>query len=261
MGKNSLLVCGESFASQYSLGDEMIWPNDYINKIIHGDCLEIMRNIPDESIDAIITDPPYGISFKSTRQTYQGDIKNDSLEEWQKILPSFLIEFKRVISPRGCCCCCCCGGGKTPVTAIFTMEAIKHFNLIQTLVWRKFVGTGWKYRPAYENIVILSKTATEYSWYDTSKNMANVIENINQDIPTNKWQHPTQKPVRLMELLIKNHTKPGDMVLDPFCGSGTTCEAAKKLGRKYIGIEIESRYIEMAERRLAQDYLFTQNNP
>lgn len=234
----------------------MKYPDDFINKIIKGDCLEVMKHIPNESIDAIITDPPYGISFKSSRQTYQEEIKNDGLDEWQKILPEFLSEFKRVITPIGCCCCCCGGGGKTPVTAIFTLEAIKHMNLIQTLVWRKFVGLGWKYRPAYENIVILSKTSTDYSWYDTSKKMANVIEGINQDIPSNKWQHPTQKPVELMELLIKNHTKEGDMVLDPFAGSGSTLEAAKKLNRKYIGIELEDKYIEMCERRLSQEYLF-----
>lgn len=236
----------------------MKYPDDFINKIIKGDCLEIMKHIPDESIDAIITDPPYGISFKSSRQTYQQEIKNDGQEQWQEILPRFLSEFKRIISPVGCCCCCCGGGGggKTPVTAIFTIEAIKHFELIQTLVWRKFVGLGWKYRPAYENIVILSKSKDNYSWYDESKKMANVIEGINQDIPSNKWQHPTQKPVELMELLIKNHTKQGDIVLDPFAGSGTTLEAAKKLGRRYIGIELEDRYIEMCNRRLAQEYLF-----
>src|SRR3990167_485420 len=215
-----------------------------------------MKNIPNESIDLILTDPPYGISFKSARQTYQEKIKNDGLDEWQKILPEFLKYFTKVISPVGCCCCCCGGGGgKTPVTAIFTMEAIKHMNLIQTLVWRKFVGVGWKYRPAYENIIILSKAAMDYSWYDISKKMANVIEGINQDIPSNKWQHPTQKPVELMELLIKNHSKPGDVILDPFAGSGATLEAAKKLGRKYIGVEMEERYIEMCNRRLAQEYL------
>ena len=232
----------------------MKYPDDFINKIIHGDCLEVMKHIPDGSIDMILTDPPYGISFKSAWQTYQEDIKNDGLDEWQNILPLFLGEFKRVISDVGCCCCCC-GGGKTPVTAIFTMEAIKHFNLIQTLVWRKFVGLGWKYRPAYENIVVLSKSKDSYSWYDESKKMANVIEGINQDIPSNKWQHPTQKPVELMELLIKNHSKPGDVILDPFAGSGATLEAAKKLGRKYIGVEMEERYIEMCNRRLAQEYL------
>ena len=166
------------------VGDEVKYPEDFIDKVVHGDCLEVMKNIPNESIDLILTDPPYGISFKSARQTYQEKIKNDGLDEWQKILPEFLKYFTKVISPVGCCCCCCGGGGgKTPVTAIFTMEAIKHMNLIQTLVWRKFVGLGWKYRPAYENIVILSKSKDDYSWYDDSKKMANVIEGINQDIP------------------------------------------------------------------------------
>ena len=229
--------------------------DDIVNKVHHADCIEFMKNIPDNSIDAIITDPPYGISFKSARQTYQEDIKNDGLEEWQKILPLFLTQFKRVITDVGCCCCCG-GGGKTPVTAIFTLEAIKHFHLIQTLVWRKFIGLGWRYRPAYENIVILAKDKDNYSFYDETKLCANVIEGINQDIPLNKWQHPTQKPVQLMEYLIRIHTKKSDIILDPFCGSGTTLEACKKLGRQYIGIELEEKYIEMCKRRLAQEYLF-----
>lgn len=216
-----------------------------------------MKQIPDGSIDMILTDPPYGISFRSAWQTYQEDIKNDGLEDWQSLMGKWLPEAKRVISDTGCCCCCCGGGGgKTPVTAIFTLQAIKHFNLIQTLVWRKFIGLGWRYRPSYENILILSKNKDNYSFYDESKKVSNVIEGINQDIPSNKWQHPTQKPVELMEHLIKIHSKPNDLILDPFAGSGTTLEAAKKLGRRYIGIELEDKYIEMCDRRLAQEYLF-----
>ena len=71
----------------------------------------------------------------------------------------------------------------SPVTAIFTIEAIKHFKLIQTLVWKKFIGLGWRYRPSYENIIILSKDYKKYNFFDTSKKCSNVIEGINQDIP------------------------------------------------------------------------------
>ena len=102
-------------------------------KLILGDCLEEMKKIPDKSIDLVLTDPPYGISFKSAWQTYQKKIENDGFDEWLAILPKFLTEFKRVLTDTGCCCCCC-GGGKTPVTAIFTIEAIKHFNLMSGAV-------------------------------------------------------------------------------------------------------------------------------
>ena len=226
--------------------------NDIVNKVHCADCLEFMKRIPDKSIDLIVTDPPYGINFKSAWQTYQKHIQNDSFEDWIKVLPLFLSEFKRILTDNGCCCCC--GGGKTPVTAIFTMEAIKHFNLIQTLVWRKFIGLGWRYRPAYENIVILSKNKENYNFYDDTKSCSNVIEGINQDIPV-RGEHPTQKPIELMQKLIQIHSLPGHLVLDAFCGGGTTCEAAKALGRKFIGIEIEPKYCEIARQRLRQEYL------
>ena len=223
---------------------------EMINSVVLGDCLEVMKSIPDSSVDMICCDPPYGISFKSARQTYQKKIVNDGFDEWQKILPLFLAEFRRILTPTGCCCCCCGGGGgKTPVTAIFTIEAIKYFNLIQTLVWRKFIGLGWRYRPSYENIVILSKSKDKYSFYDTSKSCSNVIEGINQDIPC-EGEHPTQKPVELMGKLINIHSKTGDLVLDPFAGGGATLVAAQELGRRFIGVEIEPQYVAIAKERL-----------
>jgi len=213
-----------------------------------GDCLEIMKTIPDKSIDLVLTDPPYGISFKSAWQTYQRKIENDGFNDWLGLLPKMLSEFKRILTDTGCCCCCC-GGGKTPVTAIFTIEAIKHFNLIQTLVWRKFLGLGWRYRPMYENIVILSKSKDKYNFYDTSKKCGNVIEGINQDIPV-KGEHPTQKPLALMKKLIEIHSLPNYKVLDPFMGGGTTLVACKELNRNGIGIEIDQQYFEIAKRRI-----------
>lgn len=217
-----------------------------------GDCLEIMKTIPDKSIDLVLTDPPYGISFKSARQTYQRKIENDGFDDWLVLLPKMLTEFKRVLTDTGCCCC---GGGKTPVTAIFTIEAIKHFNLIQTLVWRKFLGLGWRYRPAYENIVILSKDKDNYNFYDTSKKCGNVIEGINQDIPNAKkygklQDHPTQKPITLMRKLLEIHSLPEHKVLDPFMGGGSTGIACQELGRSFIGIEIDPDYFKLAEHRI-----------
>lgn len=224
-------------------------------ELIHGDCLEKMKDIPDGSVDLVLTDPPYGINFKSAWQTYQKKIVNDGFDEWIALLPKMLSEFKRILTDTGCCCCCGGGGGKTPVTAIFTIEAIKHFNLIQTLVWRKFIGLGWRYRPAYENIIILSKDKDNYNFYDTTKKCANVIEGINQDIPNagkaGKFQdHPTQKPIALMEKLIKIHSLPTHTVFDPFLGGGSTGIAAKALGRNFIGIEIHKPYFDIAEQRI-----------
>ena len=220
-----------------------------VGQVIKGDCIEIMRSIPDKSIDLILTDPPYGINYLSPWTDNHDRIENDNFDDWLKVLPLWLLEFQRILTDTGCCCCCCGGGGKTPVTAIFTMEAVKHFNLIQTLVWKKFIGLGWRYRPAYENIVILSKSKDNYNFYDETKKCSNVIEGINQDIP-NSEEHPTQKPLFLMERLIKIHSKETDLILDPFAGSGTTGLACERLNRKYILIEINEAYCKIARERI-----------
>jgi len=228
------------------------------SEIYLSDCLEVMKTIPDKSIDLVLTDPPYGINFVSPWTKRKEKLQNDKLDDWQEMIIPMLQEFKRILTDTGCCCCCCGGGGgKTPVTAIFTIEAIKHFNLIQTLVWKKFIGLGWRYRPSYENMVVLSKDPKDYNFYDTTKKCSNVIEGINQDIPQYRGgeagfhdEHPTQKPIALMKKLIEIHSIKDHLILDPFMGSGTTGVACKELGRNFIGIEIEPKYYEIAKRRI-----------
>jgi DNA modification methylase len=91
-------------------------------------------------------------------------------------------------------------------------------------------------------------------WYDESKKIENVIRpgdyGIKKIIPS-KSQHPTQKPVALFEHFIRLHTKPGDLVVDPFAGSGSSGVAAKKLGRRWIGCDTDERWVKMARERLA----------
>ncbi|MCP4566513.1 MAG: site-specific DNA-methyltransferase [FCB group bacterium] len=223
-------------------------------KLHLGDCLDVLPTIASGSVDMILTDPPYGIGFLSNWTTHQAKIANDGFDEWLELLPLWLAEMRRVLTPQGCCCCCCGGGGgggKTPVTALFTIEAIKHFNLIQTLVWRKFIGLGWRYRPSYENIVVLCKDKNDYNFFDETKKCSNVIEGINQEIPQN-GDHPTVKPQRLMERLVHIHTQPGMTICDPFMGSGTTGVAALELGRNFIGIELDEKYFKIAQKRISQ---------
>ena len=133
-------------------------------------------------------------------------------------------------------------------TSIFILEATKHFNLVQVLVWKKNMGLGWRYRPAYETIVLLSNGGTRYNFYDTSHRCTNVID-CNQVIPKAS-DHPTPKPVKLLRKLIKIHSRPGDLILDPFAGGGSTGVACKELGRRYILIELEQRWCEMARGRI-----------
>lgn len=215
-----------------------------------GDCLDILPTLADKSVDLVLTDPPYGIDYLSPRTDNHTKIANDDLPTWGELLPLWLAEMKRTLTDSGCCCCCCGGGGgKTPVTALFTVEFIRHFNLIQTLIWDKMtVGLGWRYRPSYETIVIGSKDKDKYAFYDTSNNCSNIIR-MNNVIPQ-AGEHPTVKPVPLMGKLINIHSQTTETALDPFAGSGTTAIACIRLNRKYILIEKEEKYCEIAARRI-----------
>ena len=229
--------------------DEVASTEDAKNKIIIGDSRILMSKIQDESIDLFLSDMPYGIDYCSNRTNRKEKIVNDGFDDWMKLIGWLLPEVKRVLTPTGVACIFCGGGGKTPVTAIFTLEAIKHMELIQTVVWRKFNGLGYRYRPAYENIVVLSKSKKNYNFYDTSKKCVNLIEGINQIIPR-AGMHPTIKPVELMEKFIKIHSKEGDVVLDPFCGHGSVAVACKNLNRNFICCDIVEDYCRVANNRI-----------
>lgn len=220
--------------------------------LYNGDCLEIMKQIPDNSIDLVLTDPPYGIDFLSNRTDNHRKIENDKYEDFSVLYPKWLSEFKRVLTDTGCCCCG--GGGKTPVSQEFTLEAIKQgFYLIQTVIWDKgTIGLGWHYRPSYETIVVLSKSKDKYNWFTDRKDISNIVR-IGNIIPQ-KGDHPTPKPLALMMHFLLLHSKKNDLVLDCFMGSGTTGVACEKLKRKFIGIEIDEKYYKIAQDRIKKEY-------
>jgi len=232
---------GVEYIDKYEMGGVTLY---------NGDCVPIMRGLPAESVDAIVSDPPYGIDFLSSHTDNHDKIANDSFEDFTAALPVWLDEFHRLLTPTGVACCCCGGGGKTPVSAIFTMELEKHgFKLIQTLIWdKKTIGLGWRYRPSYETILVFSKTQDDYNWFTERKDISN-IRRYNNIIPQ-KEDHPTPKPVGLMRDLIELHTQEGMLVLDPFMGGGTTPVAAAMENRRCIGIELVPKYFEIAKRRV-----------
>lgn len=185
--------------------------------LYNDDCLNVMRGLEDGSIDAIITDSPYGIAFKSNRTENHDYIANDGHEGFLDALPFWLDEFYRVLTPTGVACCCC-GGGKTPVSAEFTLELLRHgFYLIQTCIWdKKTIGLGWHYRPSYETILVFSKSQDKYNWFTERKDVSNIFRY--QNIIPQAGDHPTPKPVNLMRDLILLHTEPQMTVLEPFMG-------------------------------------------
>lgn len=232
-----------------------------------GDCREVLPGLPENSVDAIVTDPPYGhnnndgdlihkredaLGIRKTTKEESRPIRNDGPEANE--LVRFLFRESNRILPAGrCCCCCCSGGGPDPQSARWSLWMDEDLGFKHAVVWDKGgLGMGWHYRRNYELMLIGMKPGGPCKW-NGGNSQPNLIR-IPKIIPE-VTEHPTIKPVSLMALFIRLHSDPGEIILDPFMGSGTTLVAAKQLGRRAIGIEIEERYCEVAVKRLAQGAL------
>ena len=129
----------------------------------------------------------------------------------------------------------------------------------QMVVWDKGpIGMGWHYRRSYETVLVAMKPGAACKWYDDTQQIENIIRpgmhGIKKIIPQED-EHPTPKPEELAKFFIQLHSQAAETVLDPFMGGGSTARAAKDLGRKFIGIELEERWLEMTAKRLRQEVL------
>ena len=243
--------------------------------VVTGDCLDVLRTIPAGSVDAVVTDPPYGHN-----NNYNGDlihrweealgrgkagparpIANDGAEA-NELIRLALPEMKRMLKPGCCCCCCCGGGGPDPQFARWSLWMDEHLDFKQMVVWDKGpMGMGWHYRRSYEVILVGMKRGGACAWYDETNAVENVIRpgtnGIVKIIPSEN-DHPTPKPWQLAAHFIRLHSKPDDVVVDPFSGYGWVGVAAAKMGRRFIGIEIDPGYADIARRRIgeAANHLF-----
>ena len=238
-----------------------------INTAHCSDAVDFLRNIDKASIPMILTDPPYGIGFNSKCIEYKGNhkqLKNDGFDEWNSQIENWLRAMRRVLKPGGIVAMFCGGGGgKFLVMPRAALLAEKYFNVIQILVWKKYIGLGTNYRPMYESILILSTRKSKYNFYDKSHKLGNVLQ-YNQVIPSKDKDHPTRKPLKLLKKLLEIHTLPGDLVIDPFCGSGSTAIACIDMERNFIINDLDPKYYMLAQERIhnrqAQLSLFGDNN-
>lgn len=242
----------------------MIYPQDFENKIICGDSLKIVDDIPNDSIDLILTDPPYNIgdSNKLTKVGNQFKTNKDAWGEWDNMdekeylerIERYMKEFYRTLKVSGS-------------LVIF----FDKFNITYLRDFGKNIGFHpvnfyalFKRNPVpnlrkngftsgFELSVIFNKSKKDKKWNFLQQNMMQnyFIYSIGQKVT----KHPTEKPIAAFERLIQIFTDSKDIVLDCWSGSGTTCVAAKNLGRRYIGIEINKEYCQMAEERLRQEVL------
>ena len=241
-------------------------------KLLHGDCLELMKDIPDKSIDAIITDPPYGTTAC----------------KWDAVIPfdPMWKELNRIIKDNSAIVLF----GSQPFTSSLVMSNPKMFKY--EWIWEKAVGSNFallKYQPMkeHENILIFSKSTHNY-YPIMQERKGNGLERISHKYTINpdskcevynnmkkaeskdgytelrnpssvqyfnnrektRGLHPTQKPEALLEYLVKTYTQENETVLDFTMGSGTTGVACKNLNRNFIGIEKDDNYFKIASDRI-----------
>ena len=223
----------------------MKYPIDFKNKIIQGDCLDVMREIPDDSIDLILTDPPYNISQKSNglRKLDYGDWDKD---KDHKLVFSAIIEMERIC--KGTIITFCANEQMSYIYNFFKSKDL----ITKILLWLKpnpsVINCQHSYVTGQELIVYAKKRNTFFK--PDFK-----LSYFTYPFPNFRW-HPTEKPIELIKELIIDTSEKNDLILDPFLGSGTTAVAAQSIGRNFIGIEISKKYCEIARDRLRQKPLF-----
>ena len=220
-----------------------------LNKIYQGDCLEVMKGIEDNSIDLVLVDPPYGINYQSNfRKESFNKIENDSSVSLD------FIDYAYTVLKDGC------------AMYLFTRWDVyeewynkikEKFKIKNCIVWYKRGGGIGDLKGAYMFNHEFCIFAVKGRHILNNKRVSDVWE-IKKDAPS-KYKHPTQKPVELFEKIIVKSSNEGDVVLDPFAGSGTTGVACKNLNRNYILIEQDENYCKIAEERLLNTPLHLQS--
>lgn len=213
--------------------------------LMQGDCLERMKEIPDNSVDMILTDPPYGMDFQSNRRVAKdkfSKIENDKNVDW---LPELLQECHRSMADNSAIYCFC----SWHKIDVFKQEIEKLFKIKNIIVWVKNNhGSGdlkGAYAPKHEFVIYAHKGRSLFR----EKRIPDVMEY--PKIHSSKLQHPTEKNTDMLELFVKNNSDEGQVILDPFMGSGSTGLACKNLNRKFIGIELDEGYFKIAQDRIS----------
>lgn len=228
----------------------MEYPKDFINKVIQGDCLEVMKRMPDKCVDLVLTDPPYGIDYQSNMRVWSkkfDKIENDNNSSRFEAYK----EFHRLMKDNTVAVVFC----SFKNYADDYMELARLFSIKNAIVWNKGGGgigdLTHSLLTDYELAIVAHKGQAEIRGKRDGS-----VWTVNKVNP-NTMLHPTEKPLELIKRCIEKFSDIGASVLDAYHGSGTTAVACKQLGRNYIGIELSQKYCDIAEDRLKQDLLFT----
>ena len=210
-----------------------------INKIYNGDCLELIKELPDECINAVITDPPYS---SQVQHNGEGAVASD-LTICKPFFRETLKEIKRVLKPSGTVHWFCDFRSYGFFYDMFS-EILPVKNM---LVWDKISGPGACYSFHHELIIFTSNGAVCFGGSPIIKEPAFCSGAKQSD---GERVHPTQKPIKLISKLITDCTKAGDVVLDCFAGSCTTAVSAIYNKRNFICFELQEKYCEIGQKRI-----------
>ena len=222
---------------------------EHINKIYLGDTLDLMKEIPDENIDLIITDPPYGMAYHGNRRQEKIDqwgkvdkkfnhIKNDSGEEFENLLINYIKECHRIMKNDTAMYMFC----SWHKVGFFQQELEKYFTLKNLIVWNKnnhTVGDLYgSYAPKHELVWFVHKGRSLMR----GKRYADVIDCAKIYNPV----HPTMKPIEMLQKFVTTSSDDNDLIFDGFMGSGSTAVAAANMSRRFIGAELDTDYHKIA---------------
>ena len=247
----------------------------WLNAIIKGDCVAALERLPENSIDVIFADPPYNLQLEGALHRPDQSKVDAVDDEWDKFSDfaaydaftrAWLLAARRVLKPNGTIWVI---GSYHNIFRVGAILQDLDFWLLNDIIWRKtnpmpnFKGT--RFTNAHETLIwaAKSKEARPTFNYAAMKALNDGVQmRSDWTLPIcsggerlkgadGKKAHPTQKPEALLHRVLLSTTNPGDVVLDPFFGTGTTGAAAKRLGRHFIGIERDPDYLEVARARLA----------
>jgi DNA modification methylase len=229
---------------------DMLGPYE-LNTVITGDARELAKDIPDESVDLIISDPPYGIGYASSWKTRRNGMprKSDASFGNDILDTSFIAQYARNLKNTG-------------ALYLFTRWDVLRYwqdsiitnrlQIKQRIIWNK---SHWKmgdlryYGNQLEDILFCLKSQChKMNWL---KREGNLWSSSSAYLLEGQYDHPTQKPESIITKMIVNSSDPGDIVLDLHCGSGTVAVCAKRLDRKFLCADINPKYVKMSRQRVA----------
>lgn len=225
--------------------------------IYNQDCKEVMKSLPDESIDLICTDPPYKVTKKGCHGTMSGYWATDRANSGKIFshndidIEEYLHEFYRVLKADTHCYIMC---NNLNLPHFFEVIGKSQFHFVKLLAWDKQSKICGRYYMGQVEYIFMLRKGRDKPINNCSTSDLLSFSNFNREKDRNGNNlHDSIKPVPLMQCLIENSTQEGELVLDTFIGSGTTAIASIRSKRHYIGCEIDKTYYNVAQERIANE--------